>query len=520
MPSIEPMRSLPFRLVVFVIFCFSLPGSTVAAAQGAGGLRAPLSTSGLQEDVAVLRATFEQLHPGLYRYNTKAEMDAAFDRLRNDFAQDRTLEQTFVRLSAFTAGIRCGHTFPNPSNQSQDVTAALLERRATLPFLYRWIGRRMIVTRDLTPGHSLSAGSEVLAINAIPAAEVLNRLLPLVSADGANDAKRTALAQGRAEAFDAPDVYLPMIFPNWTSPFRIRSRSWHRNAITTVQVAGLTPTERKSALAAVAPDVYGTAPFIKLRYLDDGAAVMTMPTWVMFHTKWDWKTWLNASLDEVIERKAPALIVDLRGNAGGDDVGALILARLRSAPEPDGAVARLVRYRKVPPALLPHLSTWDSSFKDWGAKAVELPSPWPTAPPVPYFRQLTGQEQGLEEPRVPVRHFPGKVYVLTDASNSSATFAFARMIQEEHLGVLVGEPTGGNKRGINGGAFFFLTLPHSGIEIDLPLIGYFPAQPQRDEGLSPDVPVSPSQQDIGRDYDPVIARVERLIRTRCGVPSC
>ena len=39
---------------------------------------------------------------------------------------------------------------------------------------------------------------------------------------------------------------------------------------------------------------------------------------------------------------------------------------------------------------------------------------------------------------------------------------------------MVGQVTGGNLRGINGGAFFFLNLPNSRLEIDLPLIGQFP----------------------------------------------
>ncbi|MCS3810253.1 hypothetical protein FHY19_003321 [Xanthomonas arboricola] len=61
----------------------------------------------------------------------------------------------------------------------------------------------------------------------------------------------------------------------------------------------------------------------------------------------------------------------------------------------------------------------------------------------------------------------GRVFVLTSADNSSATFEFARQLQRNGLATLVGQPTGGNLRGINGGAFFFLHLPNSHIEVDL-----------------------------------------------------
>lgn len=80
----------------------------------------------------------------------------------------------------------------------------------------------MIVTRDFTPEHSLPVGTEILVMNGIPAGDVLKRLLPLVSADGDNDAKRIDLTQATGEAeYEAPHVYLPMIFPGWNSPFQM-----------------------------------------------------------------------------------------------------------------------------------------------------------------------------------------------------------------------------------------------------------------------------------------------------------
>ena len=65
------------------------------------------------------------------------------------------------------------------------------------------------------------------------------------------------------------------------------------------------------------------------------------------------------------------------------------------------------------------------------------------------------------------------------------------------------QPTGGNQRGINGGAFFFLRLPRSGLELDLPLIGQFSDGERPDAGLEPDVLVVPTVSDIagGRDAE-------------------
>jgi hypothetical protein len=334
-------------------------------------------------------------------------------------------------------------------------------------------------------------------VNGITAAEMLRRLLPLVRADGANDAKRTDLLQVQGGSdYEAADILLPMVFSNWTTPFHLAVQTSGSTRSRSLTVEPASYAERKKEGLAKRVDPKSGEPLFTLRYLPDGAALLTMPTWVMYQGKWDWKTWLNQSLDEIAERKAPALVVDLRGNEGGDDVGQVILDRLQKSPATQESYARLVRYRRIPADLDPYLKTWDKSFKDWGDRAVELPQPWPTAPSVFYLRQIGDEETPAKSATTTLLPYVGNVFVLTDAANSSATFAFARTIQKQRLGKLVGQPTGGNKRGTNGGAFFFVRLPHSGLEVDLPLIGYFPPARERDEGLQPDILVeSPTAKD-------------------------
>ncbi len=67
-------------------------------------------------------------------------------------------------------------------------------------------------------------------------------------------------------------------------------------------------------------------------------------------------------------------------------------------------------------------------------------------------------------------------------------------------------PTGGNQRGINGGGFFFVRLPISGLEADLPLVGFFPDGPRPDRGLHPDVRIDPTADDIAAGYDRIPQR--------------
>jgi C-terminal processing protease CtpA/Prc len=115
------------------------------------------------------------------------------------------------------------------------------------------------------------------------------------------------------------------------------------------------------------------------------------------------------------------------------------------------------------------------------------------------FFALAGEPDDVIQPRP--RRFGGRVLVLADASNSSATFQFGQTVKDHRLGTIVGQTSGGNRRGINGGAFFFLRLPGCGLEVDLPLIGTFPRTPQPDAGVAPDIAVRPTARAVADGTD-------------------
>lgn len=209
----------------------------------------------------------------------------------------------------------------------------------------------------------------------------------------------------------------------------------------------------------------------------------------------------------MVRSGATDLVLDLRGNEGGVDVGEEIVAHLTTRDVQRQVVQRKVRYRKAPDDLTPYLDTWDPSFRDWGSSAIEETDGFYTL-----RRDADDDVRARIKPAAPP--FGGRTWVLVGAANSSATFEFAQTLRQNRLGTLVGQPTGGNQRGINGGAFFFLRLPRSGIELDLPLIGQFPVGDRPDAGLEPDILVTPTIPDITEGRDAEMDAVPHLSR-RC-----
>lgn len=483
-----------------------LVGAQAAAEQGGAPPVARIPAADLQADLAVLKRAYETLHPGLYRYNDPARMEAHFAALKAELGRDLTLQEAYLAFSIFLAKVQCGHTYANFFNQPKAVATALFQQQNRVPFYFRWLDRRMIVTRNFSADARLVPGTEVLSIDGTPAATILDTLKQVARADGSNDAKRVSYLQvigdGEYEAFD---IYFPLFFPK-TGPRMALQVQTPDGKPLALEVDALTYEQRLAPIKAeVDARRGGDGPLWEFKFLDARTGYLRMPTWALYDSKWDWKGFLDSVFEQLAQRKAANLIIDLRGNEGGLSVGDVILGKISSRDLKLEAFQRRVRYRKVPEDLVPYLDTWDPSFKNWGADAVEDKDG--------FFRlKKYDASEGGEIIKAAARPFKGRTYVLVDASNSSATFEFALAVRQHKLATLVGQPTGGNQRGINGGAFFFLRLPKSKIEVDLPLIGIFPSRPRPDAGLVPDIAITPRAQDIAQGIDTELEALMRRLK--------
>lgn len=465
---------------------------------GAGGIAAcsPRLTAAPAsgEDIAIIREALA-LHPGLYRYQSPREHDARMAALASDYADAPDPASRYLILTRFLAAIRCGHSYCNFYNQSKTVQAELFDRPTRLPFAFRWIGRQMVVTADRSGTNSLKPGTIVTTINGVRAREMLKNMLPYARADGHNDAKRIAQLEMRGtEEWEAFDIFHGLLFG--APPAGVHRVTANGR---TIELPAALLAERRAHMARPAETKADAAAWT-WTVCDDGIALLDMPGWALYNSKWDWQGWLDDRLSDPGGMRG--LIIDLRENEGGLDCGNAILARLADRDLSFPSYERRVRFRQTPASIDRYLDTWDDSFRTLGVDAEDLGTG--------FYRLKT--EAGVETiaakgPRVTV-----PVAALIGPVNSSATFQFAAKCRSTGLIRLFGEPTGGNRRGINGGSFFFVRLPQSGLEFDLPLVGTFPTVPQPDSGILPDVRVPVRAADIAAGHDAVRAAAAAWIR--------
>jgi hypothetical protein len=461
------------------------------------------ATASLAGDVDIIEESLRTLHPGLLRYNTLAQIDTGFTSLRKAFIEAPDLAQRYLALQRFLSSLRCGHSYCNFFNQSKAVATELFDRKSRLPFTFRWIDDAMVITGNhLSPdavSKALPLGAIVESINGVSSKAVLETLMNYTRVDGNNAAKQRNLLSVRGlfrlEYFDVMYGLVYGAPANGLFALRVRLPDKERGYQSAVELAvpALTATERHAKL----PNVPKDSPVWDWQQRPDGIAVLTMPGWAVYNTKWDWAGWLNERLDRMADdRTIKGLIVDVRGNEGGLDCGNVIIERFAKR-DSVLTMRRLVRFQQSPQKLRPVLDTWDQSFHTLGKDQPKFDD---------RFFQLPS---GSVDIKPKGKAIDRPLVVLVDAANSSATYAFAQRIKSDRIGTLVGETTGGNQRGINGGSFFFVRLPASGIEFDLPLVGVFPTKPiddVPDAGIEPEIEVKFTGADIASGRDPQLDR--------------
>ena len=462
-----------------------------------------LSAEALKEDVRLLKESMMSLHPGLYRFQTPEHVNALFDDFVASMNTPMSYEEAFLAFSRFVPQLLCGHTLVNPYNQDAFIKGLVFETQDKLPFEFQWIDRRMIVTRTATD--VIEEGMEIQSINGQQVANLLNELIQYVSADGSNDDKRIYELQltgiGEHELFD---IYFPLLIPPTSKGFTIEATPKGGTSLLTTDVQPVSRKQRKESM----DQRYGPGPesyddLWSFELLDDRVGYLKLGTFVTYKMTLDWRKFMEDAFKTLDKKNVPNLIVDLRGNAGGMDVvGEALLRSISTSPVTIPASETRIAYDRVPDDLRPYIGTWDDSIYDLSRKVED------TGKGYFVFKNDTPKET-IYQPESDA--YKGSVYLLVDAANSSNTFFVARTAKSNQLATLVGEPTGGNLMGTNGGMMYFLRLPNSKVEVDIPIYGLFPVDEQPDRGVIPDILAERTVQDVQQGVDTILEAAKRAI---------
>jgi C-terminal processing protease CtpA/Prc len=472
------------------------------------------SVKELKEDFAVLKRVLVELHPGLYRYNTPAEMEKKFDAFEAKLNEPLTDSEFFKLFAQMISEVKCYHTYPNPLSQTDEIKNGLLNRRNYFPFYFQMIGRKMIITENAS-SKNLSRGSKITKINGVPTGEVIEQLLTATYADGKGtiEHRLKTLEQKRfdAETDSIFDMIFPLFFPPKDDVYKIEAVDFKTKKKTEFEVLAMTKAERTEEMAKR----YGKAPNYedgwKFEILDDKTAYLKMDHFQTWRLSFKIEPFLADAFAQLRAKNIKNLIIDIRGSGGGyDGVYRETFRYLAKKPLPCNSGTKF--YFNTPKAdedLLKYASSWDPSFKENLAKGY---------PESMYRKADNGLLELIDDsdpckPYQPYENnFHGKTYLLVSSKNASAAFTLPFYAKKYNLATLVGQETGGNLRGFNGSLYLSIVLPNSKFEFDISLLASVIDPNAEDSGVIPDVYVKQQPEDVGNNFDRELETAKALIK--------
>jgi peptidase S41-like protein len=303
------------KLLLVVVFglsflTLSTPSHTIDAARSFQATQ--LSLAQTQADFDQMQKALEEAHTGLYRYLSKPEMDRVFTTQRAKLNRPMSKIEFLAVLMETSAAIHCGHTGVQPDAE----TLAALAAAPLFPMRIMIEKQKIFVLANDTPSDmTIRPGMEILEINDRKSSEIFDRIMPAISTDGDIETEKWRRLEG---SFNRN--YWLLV--DQAKEFTIKARSADGKTAN-VRLAGVTAEDRKKNQNPVNNEVKANLQKLdwsqgnlSLRFLKDPETAQIRIR--SFGGK-DYPQWMESTFRILREKGTKTLVIDLRGNGGGED---------------------------------------------------------------------------------------------------------------------------------------------------------------------------------------------------------
>lgn len=436
-----------------------------------------LDVAQVRTDVALAEEAYSRIHPGYTRYADAETMASAWRSIvsaaeRND---GMTVADLYIGVERALVEIRCDHTKAELPRPLAD------ERRSVpmyLPFRWQLVDDRGFITLA-DSATELSRGTEILAIDDRPLAELVAEVAPLIPVDGYTEwAKRgeiSASLEFLGGALDHFGALLWEIAPTATLQVRDPGGQEHTVTVQRLTFDGWTALDKASGRAANFKDA------VTFERIGERAGYLRVDTFVNYRQPVDPDSLYSPIFAAIKTEQRDTLILDLRNNGGGSSdanhrlMAHLIDKKMRAVNDMRAATLDFDNLRE-------HLWTWDKRALNPNRLGFRKNDDGTYS-----LRKIMTDDMDVIKP---AKHaFTGKLIVLTSTNNSSGSTNLISILKSLGRATFIGEKTGGSAEGPTAGILFTLTLPASGIKTRVPFFRHTNNVETFEHGLgvSPDV---------------------------------
>lgn len=487
------MKNLSFAL--FFIFLIT---SNLLAQDTKESYERQISPLELKEDLAILKYNLETVHAGLYLYNSKEIIDAQFAKIESELTEPISQLAFHRKLCTLNSLIGNGHTGFEVSEDYHDATQKYLAR---FPFdIYR-DKDEIYVVRNLSDNKDIDAGWKIMSINGRDANEIFQELTEARGRDGQNKTGPEAYVNSLfsvayAFYYGTPEAYEMEFVDNAGKVKAI-----------TIQGISLDKIRANRKLRYnydFSPWYNKGLPGLSLEMKGNKAAVLTIRTFsssLIKKTGEKTEKFFQAAFEEIEASGIENLIVDMRGNGGGDpSVSVALFSHLMDKPFRFYETV-YSNVRKIPNPKM---------YKE-GAKMINVLG-------VLLLKEndegtFNLKTEGIEPSKPVWPIYKKQLYVLTDGKSFSQTGETVGFFKSETNAIFIGEECGGSPIQNTSGIGLPLELPNSKNIAVIPLILWKMNVnfENTGHGIIPDHVVKPSIEDVLAKRDVVMDYTMDLI---------
>lgn len=495
-------------------------------------IRSKHAPQDLKNDLQIIKYSLEQAHPGVYWYISKENLDFKFDSVKNLITDSMSSINFYRMVAPVVSAVKCGHTrlvYPGIKlNKQQQDSIKKIGKVPLAQLDYQIEDKKLYIKKLLVKGlDSLKPGQEILSIDGISSANIINQTQRLFGSDGYN---QTFYNEVLNRSFAS---YYYLAIPRKDSSILVikNKEQQFQFVLKSIKPEKKVKTEELSKEEKYKNEVLAKENKIKLRKnrykgLDadkkpilnykidstvNSTAVLTVKSFSFNNS--NFRRFFRETFKDIQDKNIQNVILDLRDNGGGSLSSCHLLFRYLYNQT----------HQYTGKAYIKNLNFEFSKYIDKPKflkviQKVFYPSFWLVN------KSLTKKDSigkfiyiYTAKDIKPKKHvFNHNLLILINGLSFSATSLLSANLQQVNRGTFIGEETGGGYNKCTAGTIPYLLLPETKLKLRLPL-KVIQISKQRNlsgRGVFPDDEIKENIPDVVNKKDTIYEKAIELLKRK------